>query len=86
MLLEGGVRGGAKGGERHGEPVGASGVFIKMKSPHPECGSFKSSCGENTDFKHSAYLNVSLFSRLNLERSSFTFWNLYSVTLCFQKL
>lgn len=32
VLLGGGVRGGAKGGERHGEPVGASGVFIKMKA------------------------------------------------------
>lgn len=34
--------------------------------------------------KGSAYLNVSLFSRLNLERSSFTFSNLHSVTVCFQ--
>lgn len=36
--------------------------------------------------KGSAYLNVSLFSRLNLERSSFTFSSLYSVTVCFQTL
>lgn len=71
---------------RHSEPVGLSGVFMKMKSDIQHSATLSPSVVKNRNCQDSACLNISLFSRLNLERSSFTFSNLYDVALCFQKL
>ena len=80
------VRGGVRGWEKAGRARGHfCWRFHGKEDQPPERGSFKASRGGNRDWKDAAYLNVSLFRRLNLERSSFTFSSLWGVTLCFQK-
>lgn len=71
---------------RHSELAGPSGVFMKMETHTQHSAPLSPSVLKNRNCQDSACLNISLFSHLNLERSSFTFFNLYGVALCFQKL
>lgn len=56
---------------------------MKMKTNIKLLSPLSPSVVKNRNREDSAYPSVSLFSRLNLERGSFTFSNLYRVTSCF---
>lgn len=72
-------------GKGRGEAAGASGVSVKMTTSIPNVVPLSLRARGTENWKEAAYLIVSLFGCSNLERSSFTFSSLYSVTLCFQK-
>lgn len=76
----GGVRGGVKAREGPGEPLGASGVFSNVPASIPSVAPLNFPAVATHTARTLAHLNVSLFSRSNLESSSFTFWSLSRVT------
>ena len=69
-----------RAGEGHGEPLGASGVFSNVPASIPSVAPLNLPAVATHTARTPAHLNVSLFSPLNLERSSFTFWSLSRVT------